>query len=106
MTGTTKEQTAMPILPGEERPGYLLQVPEALEATALLPDRPPQRITWQRRQLHIQQALGPERIQTPWWETETLEQRDYFSVQDHLGRWLWIYREIPSQQWFLHGLWT
>jgi hypothetical protein len=32
--------------------------------------------------------------------------RDYFRVQDETGRWLWIYRQLPANAWFLQGHWT
>ena len=47
---------------------------------------------------------GPERIQTGWWDNHAIS-RDYFIAQDPQGRWLWVYR-TPSQQWYLHGLFS
>ncbi len=32
--------------------------------------------------------------------------RDYFKIQDDLGRWLWIYRVIETGRWFVHGQWA
>ncbi len=32
--------------------------------------------------------------------------RDYFKVQDEHGRWLWIYRVLEGNDWFVHGLWA
>ncbi len=31
--------------------------------------------------------------------------RDYFTVQDESGRWLWVFRCQSSLKWFVHGVW-
>jgi protein ImuB len=45
--------------------------------------------------------LGPEPL-TPCAQ----HARDYFKVQDERGRWWWVYRELPSRAWFVHGGWV
>jgi protein ImuB len=32
--------------------------------------------------------------------------RDYYKVQDELGRWLWIYRGRERGGWYVHGVWA
>jgi protein ImuB len=32
--------------------------------------------------------------------------RDYFKIQDDRGRWLWLYRQFDTRQWYIHGEWT
>ncbi len=32
--------------------------------------------------------------------------RDYFSICDEQGRWLWMYRVLEQGRWFVHGLWA
>jgi protein ImuB len=100
------------LLPGhlfQERPFYILQVPEAIDAIALLPDKPPAWIKWREEKHRILKAVGPERIAREWWlglVERTENERDYFKVQDQAGRWLWVFREQLSAKWFLHGVWT
>jgi protein ImuB len=50
----------------------------------------------------IQAVHGPERIQTGWWENESI-QRDYYRVQTTEQEDLWIYRE-PQGGIYLHGV--
>jgi len=89
----------------EDRPSFLLDKPEAVEAMALLPDHPPARIRWQAQDHSIQSGVGPERIVTEWWEGR-YSTRDYFKVQNEEGLWLWVFRELETSRWFVHGLWV
>ena len=94
-----------------ERPPYFLQPPQPVEVLALLPDAPPARICWQGQPLKILRGQGPERICLEWWQTKlnkatAPDSRDYFRVQDETGRWLWVFREQRSAQWFIHGIWV
>jgi protein ImuB len=45
---------------------------------------------------------GPERIETGWWRGRTAS-RDYWRVETETNQQFWIYRDLRSQQWFLHG---
>lgn len=105
-SGVKKTVPAPLNIPVRQRPSYLLDNPEPIEATALLPDRPPVRLQWEGNTFSIKNGYGPERLHTEWWRSGSREQRDYFTVQDQFGRWLWIYRLLPSHTWFLHGIWT
>ncbi|MBN8548155.1 MAG: DNA polymerase Y family protein [Deltaproteobacteria bacterium] len=90
------------------RPPYLLRRPELITALSMLPDRPPVRLRWKGKELGILQASGPERISPEWWHLHSGAQeheREYFKVQDHLGRWLWVFRDRRNMQWFVQGLW-
>ena len=45
---------------------------------------------------------GPERIETGWWDGPTVR-RDYYRVEtDNADLW-WIYRDLRTEGWFLHG---
>jgi protein ImuB len=94
----------------EERPSVLLPRPEPISTIAMLPDKPPSFICWRGKRLSIISGLGPERISPEWWrpglQSGPINERDYFKVQDELGRWLWVYRDLSSQEWFLHGMWS
>lgn len=45
---------------------------------------------------------GPERIETGWWDGPT-SRRDYYRVETDQGALWWIFRELKSEKWFLHG---
>src|SRR5207248_2506479 len=49
------------------RPVRLFRPPEPIEAQWVLPDDPPFRFTWRRRQHRVRHADGPERIAEEWW---------------------------------------
>jgi protein ImuB len=76
----------------------------------MLPDKPPSRIQWRGKHLSIISGTGPERIAPEWWRThlhnDSFVGRDYFTIQDDAGRWLWVFRETRTQRWFVHGVWN
>jgi len=95
-----------------DRPSYIFPRPEPFSAIALLPDKPPSRIEWQGRKFKIIKALGPEKISLEWWHSKidsesmrTLEERQYFKIQEEQGRWLWVFR-TKDLRWFVHGVWA
>lgn len=70
---------------GVERPLWLLREPRAIPAPAMEP-------------------AAVERIETGWWDGVPVR-RDYFSAELHGGR-AWIFRDLASGQWYLHGWWA
>ena len=90
---------------GPARPLRLLPRPEPVEATALLPDHPPQQFRWRRLLHQVVQAEGPERLTPEWWlpdaERGAAPPRDYFRVEVASGGRYWLYR--ADGRWFLHG---
>lgn len=91
------------------RPSILLDRAKPIEVMTMTPDGP---LLWlcgddgRRRVIH---SLGPERIAHSWWQSSPKDHhatRDYFKVQDEQGCWLWIYRDLSSGQWFMHGQWA
>ncbi|MFN9720732.1 MAG: hypothetical protein ACK58L_18720 [Planctomycetota bacterium] len=46
---------------------------------------------------------GPERLQTGWW-TDFPCHRDYYRVSTNSGSLLWIFRNLQTGTWFLHGI--
>jgi len=99
------------------RPVRLFRPPEPIEAQWVLPDDPPFRFTWRRRQHRVRHADGPERIAEEWWiEGDAAADphdsgdhiRDYYRVEDEEGRRFWLYRAglpgDPPPRWFVHGL--
>ena len=70
------------------RPARLLDPPEPVTATALLPDHPPAFFVWRKVRHRVVRADGPERITGEWWksEREHLALRDYYRVETRAGR--------------------
>ncbi|TCJ13575.1 DNA polymerase Y family protein [Flaviaesturariibacter flavus] len=89
------------------RPLHLLSPPERIEVTAPVPDYPPM-LFRHRGTLHkVVRADGPERIEPEWWIGGG-PHRDYYCLEDEVGRRYWVYREghytaERTEQWFLHG---
>lgn len=94
----------------KDRPSYLFAVPEQVQVITLLPDHSPSMMIWKGKRLRLSSGVGPERILNEWWKEAdsrcALLGRDYFKVQDNSGRWLWLYRDLSSLEWFVHGIWT
>jgi protein ImuB len=98
-------------VPSSARPLLLLARPEAAEVTALIPEGPPRHFRW-RGVLHlVAQAEGPERIAGEWWrQADNAIERDYYVVEDAMGRRFWLYRaglygrSSATPQWFVHGV--
>ena len=104
------------------RPTRLLQRPEPVEVTAIVPDDPPSVFHWRRHAHRIVRADGPERIANEWWRPRSdgthppagtmPPVRDYYRVEDDDGGRFWLFRDGPYQlaangqltaRWFLHG---
>jgi protein ImuB len=93
------------------RPLFLLPRAEPAEVLALMPEGPPRRFRW-RGALHgVAFAQGPERIASEWWKHNKHQPtRDYYLLEDEVGRRFWLYREglygreTASPRWFVHGL--
>jgi protein ImuB len=92
-----------------DRPPLIVSPPEQIISIAMLPDKPPSWIRWRGAKLSIITGLGPERLSLEWWRGDLLQgagnERDYFTIQDELGRWLWVFRCRKSLSWFVHGIW-
>jgi protein ImuB len=96
------QSRARPLPP---RPLRLFPRPQAITATAMVPDGPPVQFRWRRRLHHILRAEGPERIAPEWWDEQAVIEdtvletpwdratRDYFRVEDSQGGRFWLYRE-------------
>ena len=55
------------------------------------------------RTFQLRQFSVPERIQTAWWTDEPCH-RDYYQVTTHAGSRMWVYRDLHTSRWFLHGV--
>jgi protein ImuB len=83
------------------RPLRLETSPVSIEAMAVAPYGPPSQFHY-RQDHRIVRHWGPERIQTGWWRGRYV-QRDYYRVETTEGRQFWIFRELRTGNWFLHG---
>mgnify|MGYP001354239870 CR=1 FL=1 len=93
------------------RPTRLIDPPEPVTATALLPDHPPRLFVWRKVRHRVVHADGPERITGEWWRSakERTLVRDYYRVEDERGARFWLFRDAPADQggrWWLHGLFS
>lgn len=90
------------------RPTRLLDPPEPVVATALLPDHPPALIVWRKVRHKVTHADGPERIAPEWWAGDPdRPSRDYYRLETDRGGRFWVYRDAPAAEggrWWLHGL--
>lgn len=88
------------------RPVHLLDRPEPIEVTAVLPDYPPMMFRYKGKVHEIVKSDGPERIEQEWWLSRGTY-RDYYGVEDQTGARFWVFRSEPYEagtcQWFLHG---
>ncbi len=80
------------------RPLLLFEPPEPVTTLAELPDGVPARFVWRRASRRVVKAEGPERLGAEWWrpaanETKRPRTRDYYRVEDEMGRRYWLYRE-------------
>ena len=85
------------------RPLYLYPNPVQLLVVSIVPDGPPISFRYDGLFHRIDHTWGPERIETGWWKGSTIR-RDYFRVEDHVGCRFWIFRELGSGDWYLHGV--
>lgn len=97
------------------RPTRLLQRPEPVDVTALMPDEPPRQFQWRRHAHKIVRVEGPERIADEWWRPRPSGKvmpanivppvRDYYRVEDNDGGRFWLFRDGArnTAKWYLHG---
>lgn len=79
--------------PAGERPTWLLPMPERLSVRG-------DQLCWHEP---LEILRGPERLDSPP-DRGAVRHRDYFIARETSGRICWIFRELDSQQWFVHGL--
>ncbi len=90
-------------------PLHLFTTPQPIEVIAEVPDGPPRSFRWHRRRHDVHRAEGPERIAAEWWRDADGRTRDYYRLEDSLGRRFWVFRdglfgEAATPAWYLHGL--
>ena len=93
--------------PGEapRRPLRLFAKPEALGLLRAVPGSTALHMRWRKAQRVLARAEGPERIAMEWWRhQEAPPARDYWRAEDDTGRRLWLYRDLETAQWCVHGV--
>lgn len=88
--------------PPRQRPLRLFP-PEPIAATGA---RPPDRFRWRRMALSTARAIGPERILPEWWLDDDRWRsgmRDYWRIETHQGRRLWLFHTPQAPGWYVQG---
>jgi len=85
------------------RPVRLLPRPWPVSVLASAPDGPPVWLTFRGRGQTVVGACGPERLETGWWRGADIR-RDYFRVTIDTGEQYWVFRDLNTGRWYLHGL--
>jgi protein ImuB len=84
------------------RPIRLLTFPKRIQVHVAHPSGMPTAYQEGHGVQSITHAWGPERIETSWWRGQPIG-RDYFQIELDDGSRLWIFRDLVTRQWFLHG---
>ncbi|MCP4249081.1 MAG: DNA polymerase Y family protein [bacterium] len=84
------------------RPLCLLQRAAEVRVISLVPDGPPTWFRYGGREYRVAQAVGPERLEVGWWRGPDVR-RDYFRVVTEGGQRFWLYHDLATGRWFLHG---
>jgi protein ImuB len=77
-----------------------------------VPDGPPRKFFWRRREHIVSRAEGPERIAPEWWLKPQDLTRDYYRIEDAEGSRFWLFRAgpytraTPQPDWFVHGVFS
>jgi protein ImuB len=86
-----------------DRPLRLYLQPVELSAvSAAESGSPPALFCLRGKSYHVAHAWGPERIETQWWKGPCIR-RDYFRIETTSGQQVWVYRDLQTRTWFLHG---
>ncbi|MBI3837244.1 MAG: DNA polymerase Y family protein [Planctomycetia bacterium] len=88
-------------IPGD-RPLYLEPKPLSLSVMSVAPEGPPMQFRLAGRDERIVRAWGPERIETGWWRARCVR-RDYYQAETTGGRRFWLFRQLNTGRWYLHG---
>ena len=84
------------------RPLQLLTPAPHLTVTSVAFDGSPIDFSYRTHAYHVEQAWGPERIETGWWRGPSVR-RDYYRVQTTTGHRLWLFLDLQQNNWHLHG---
>ncbi len=85
------------------RPTHLLSPPEPLLGASQDSESQLVEFTYENRRRNVLHSWGPERLESGWWRGPSMR-RDYYRIETTDGGWWWVYRELTTNQWFLHGV--
>jgi protein ImuB len=83
------------------RPLELLPWPEPIRVEADA-DQRPHELREEGRSCSLRPIRGPERVASGWWDGHDVE-RAYFEVEAEDGSHLWLFRDLKTGAWYLHG---
>jgi protein ImuB len=96
------------------RPTQIFDPPQPIHIRLVeVPDGPPRRFSWRKKEFDVRRAEGPERIAPEWWRAPDAGShtigRDYYRIEDVEGRRFWLFRAgdyttDASPVWYLHGV--
>ncbi|MCC6509058.1 MAG: DNA polymerase Y family protein [Pirellulaceae bacterium] len=84
------------------RPTHLITPPEPLIGAATCAEGLIRQFVYENRRLVVTAHWGPERLESGWWRGPSLR-RDYYRIEATDGSWWWVFRELSTGQWFMHG---
>jgi protein ImuB len=87
---------------GEGRPPLLLREPRNIRVVSSQPGGRPGQFRDGATDHRIVRSWGPERIETGWWRDPGIR-RDYYRVETEAGTHFWLFRDLRTRGWFLHG---
>jgi protein ImuB len=89
-------------LSGDSRPLWYWASPLEIQCHSKSRTGAPVRLfhsgSWQQ----VVRSWGPERIETGWWRSRAVR-REYFRIEIDSGQRFWVFRQLPTSQWFLQG---
>ena len=91
------------------RPLLMLPCAEPADVMAVVPEGPPRQFRWRGVPYQVAHAEGPERIRPEWWRDCESRTRDYYTVEDEIGRRFWLYRDGAygaDAKWFVHRVYA
>lgn len=82
------------------RPIFLLPVPVEIGT-----QHPAGNFTfrWEGQTFETVTCAGPERVQTQWWH-DAATHRDYYRLRTAQGAEFWVFQNLRTERWFLHGI--
>lgn len=100
---TLPKHPKLSLQPSLPRPTTLLSNPIPLPAIVLSPWGAPAQFILRGKRYRVVRSWGPERIETGWWRGESVR-RDYFRTETSTGHRFWLFRDLDTGRWFLHGI--
>lgn len=85
------------------RPVHLITPPGMLAAVQLDSDQRLAEFVFNQRRVRAVTHWGPERLESGWWRGPSMR-RDYYRIETTDGTWWWIYRDLATGHWFVHGM--